>query len=101
MIGWTWYTGSANWLYRAGLEHILGFKKRGNRIYLSPCIPNDWDGFSIKYQFGQSTYIFEVKNKAFDTDYSLKITFDDVNIIQSFVELIDDGKKHIACVELI
>ncbi len=47
--GWTWYTGSAGWLYRAGLEAILGFHLRDQQLTLTPCIPPDWDGFTIRY----------------------------------------------------
>ncbi|MDO1528750.1 glycosyl transferase family 36 [Fulvimonas sp. R45] len=48
--GWTWYTGSAGWLYRAGLEAILGFRLQGDRLQLSPCLPAAWSGFDVRYQ---------------------------------------------------
>ena len=48
--GWTWYTGSAGWLYRAGLEWILGFRLRENRLTLMPCVPPEWPGFTIYYR---------------------------------------------------
>ena len=48
--GWTWYTGSAGWLYRAGLEWILGFRVRENRLTLAPCVPAEWPGFTIHYR---------------------------------------------------
>jgi cellobiose phosphorylase len=48
--GWTWYTGSAGWLYRAGLEAILGFQLRGNHLLLSPCIPKSWPHYAIAYR---------------------------------------------------
>lgn len=54
--GWTWYTGSAGWLYRAGLEWILGFRLRDGRLSLAPCVPADWDGFSITFRYRNSTY---------------------------------------------
>jgi cyclic beta-1,2-glucan synthetase len=60
--GWTWYTGSASWLYRVGLEGILGFKKRGESIELNPCIPRSWKEFSIDYRYGDSTYSISVRN---------------------------------------
>ena len=44
--GWTWYTGSAGWLYRAGLEWILGFRLRENQLTLAPCVPPEWPGFT-------------------------------------------------------
>jgi cyclic beta-1,2-glucan synthetase len=48
--GWTWYTGSASWLYRAGLEAILGFQLRGDHLLLSPCIPKSWPRYDIVYR---------------------------------------------------
>ena len=45
--GWTWYTGSASWLYRVGLEAILGFNKRGESLEMDPCIPETWKEFTI------------------------------------------------------
>jgi cyclic beta-1,2-glucan synthetase len=60
--GWTWYTGSASWLYRVGLEGILGFTKRGSRFTVDPCIPASWDGFEIEYRHERSVYRIVVKN---------------------------------------
>jgi cyclic beta-1,2-glucan synthetase len=60
--GWTWYTGSGAWLYRAGLEAILGFYLQGDRLRLDPCIPRDWPGFSIEYRHGGSRYAIEITN---------------------------------------
>jgi cyclic beta-1,2-glucan synthetase len=60
--GWTWYTGSSSWLYRFGIEGILGFKRRGDHIIVDPCIPSTWEGFSFTYEYQGSTYNIEVKN---------------------------------------
>src|SRR6476620_6678191 len=54
--GWTWYTGSASWMYRTALEAILGFQQRGERLFIKPCIPEKWKGFTIEYRFRSSTY---------------------------------------------
>jgi len=48
--GWTWYSGSGAWLYRAGVEAILGFHKRGNSLCIDPCIPRQWPGFELRYR---------------------------------------------------
>ncbi len=48
--GWTWYTGSAAWLYRAGLEAVLGFQLHGDQLRIDPCIPKHWPGFQLTYQ---------------------------------------------------
>ena len=60
--GWTWYTGSASWLYRVGLEGILGFRKRGDELEVDPCVPSAWKEFSIDYRYGESVYAILVKN---------------------------------------
>ena len=60
--GWTWYTGSAGWLYRCGIEAILGLRKSGDRLELDPSIPAEWKGFRIRYRFGSATFIIEVNN---------------------------------------
>ena len=54
--GWTWYTGSAGWMYRAGLEAILGVTREGSLLRIKPCVPDDWDGFEIATQFGSTRY---------------------------------------------
>jgi cyclic beta-1,2-glucan synthetase len=60
--GWTWYTGAAGWLYRAGLESILGFRKRGTALAIDPCIPRDWKHFAIVYRHGNTLYRIAVEN---------------------------------------
>jgi cyclic beta-1,2-glucan synthetase len=60
--GWTWYTGSASWLYRAGLEWILGFRVRGTMLSIDPCIPRYWPGYAIRFRFHSSTYEIKVEN---------------------------------------
>jgi cyclic beta-1,2-glucan synthetase len=60
--GWTWYTGSAGWLYRAGLESILGFRLQGDRLTLSPTIPAHWSGFDIVFQYRSTRYEIRVDN---------------------------------------
>ena len=60
--GWSWYTGSAAWMYRAWVEEILGLKVRGNRLLLDPVIPGWWDGFRLKYRHGKALYAIQVEN---------------------------------------
>jgi cyclic beta-1,2-glucan synthetase len=62
--GWTWYTGSSGWLYRAGLESILGFRVRGQLLCIDPCIPRSWPGYSIRFRYHSATYQISVKNPA-------------------------------------
>jgi cyclic beta-1,2-glucan synthetase len=60
--GWTWYTGSAGWMYRAGLEWILGFRVQGATLYLDPCIPRTWPGFEIGYAYRSARYDIAFEN---------------------------------------
>jgi cyclic beta-1,2-glucan synthetase len=60
--GWSWYTGSAAWMYRAGLESILGFQLRGDRLLIDPCIPRSWREFEINYRRGATRYHIKVEN---------------------------------------
>ncbi len=48
--GWTWYTGSGGWLYRAGLEAILGFKVQGDMLVIDPCLPPSWPGYEVVFR---------------------------------------------------
>ncbi|MCI0362153.1 MAG: hypothetical protein L0211_27035 [Planctomycetaceae bacterium] len=60
--GWTWYTGSAAWMYRVALESILGFELRGQHLRVRPCIPADWPAFEIDFRRGRATYKITYRN---------------------------------------
>ena len=60
--GWTWYTGSAGWMYRAGLEWILGFHLQGSRLKMTPCIPAQWPGFEMVFRYRRARYEIQVEN---------------------------------------
>jgi cyclic beta-1,2-glucan synthetase len=60
--GWTWYTGSAGWMYQAGVEWILGFRLRGATLLIDPCIPRAWPGFEIDFRYHSATYEIVVEN---------------------------------------
>jgi cyclic beta-1,2-glucan synthetase len=59
--GWTWYTGSAGWLYQVFLEDILGVRRVGDRLAFAPCVPAAWAGFEVRYRFGSSVYEIRVE----------------------------------------
>lgn len=61
--GWTWYTGSAGWMHRSGIEGILGIRREGNLLLLSPCIPDYWPGFEAKITLGECHYLIHVVNE--------------------------------------
>lgn len=59
--GWTWYTGSAGWMYRLLTESLLGLQRNGDRVRLKPCIPADWPEYRIQYRYGESMYLIHVR----------------------------------------
>ncbi len=80
--GWTWYTGSASWAYKTGIENILGLHKVGNRLSFEPHVPSDWPYFSVRYRYRSSTYIIKY-SKTNSTNAS------------TVIDLVDDGAEHI------
>ena len=93
--GWTWYTGAAGWMYRIGLEHILGLKKEGNYLVIDPCIPKKLGEFSVKYTVGGSVYRIAVKNQSHQNKGVKSIAADGTVFAgTNRIELVDDGKVH-------
>jgi cellobiose phosphorylase len=98
--GWTWYTGSASWLYRVALEAILGFHREGNALRLDPCIPRGWPGFEIHYRHRSTTYRVRVDNSA-DTGRGVRsVVVDGQQLPGGAVPLCDDRQHHEVRVEL-
>ncbi len=93
--GWTWYTGSASWMYRLGVEKILGLQLKGKQLTIKPCVPAGWNEFEIHYRFGKSLYHIHVDNlNRTDTDH-IKYTLDGNSVNEDHVTLADDGNEHI------
>ena len=92
--GWTWYTGSASWMYRAGLESILGFKLRGNRLQIDPCIPRGWREFEIIYRRAKTTYRIKVENPMALHRGIVTLEFDGRQLEGNEIALTDDGQTH-------
>ncbi len=92
--GWTWYTGSAAWMYRLGLEAILGFHKVGNSLQIEPVIPPNWDGFEIRYQFGESVYKIQVHNPEHVPYRIRQIDLDGLRLNENSIPLVDDRQEH-------
>ncbi|SDY04575.1 Cellobiose phosphorylase [Evansella caseinilytica] len=74
--GWTWYTGASGWMYQAGLEWILGVRRRGGQLHIDPCIPNDWPEYSVTYRYGNTKYHVTVKNHSGAPDDVKKLSVD-------------------------
>jgi cellobiose phosphorylase len=92
--GWTWYTGSASWLYRAGLEYLLGFQKQGDEILMDPCIPSTWEEYSIKYKYHDTIYRITVLNPEHLEKGVKFITMDGFPLKGNRIPLINDNIEH-------
>ncbi len=92
--GWTWYTGSAAWFYRVGLEAILGLRLRGNVLTLQPCVPDGWESFEVDYRVGASHYRIHVENQAENGEGTGQVILDDQVLADQAISLVDDGRDH-------
>ena len=92
--GWSWYTGSAGWLYRAGLESILGLQRRGNTFTIKPCVPALWSGFAIEWRFGRSVYLIQVETAGRRVGGVTTVTVDGAPVDPAAIPLVDDGAVH-------
>jgi cyclic beta-1,2-glucan synthetase len=94
--GWTWYTGSAGWMYRAGLESILGFRLQGAELLLDPCIPSAWPDFRILFRYHSTRYDVRVENPHSINSGIARAELDGVALPehQARIPLIDDGATH-------
>ena len=90
--GWTWYTGSAGWMYQLLVEWLLGVRRRGDRLVLRPLLPGDWEAFDVSYRFGATTFDIAVRAAAADADAEL--TVDGTRSTDGTVALVDDGARH-------
>ena len=97
--GWTWYTGSASWMYRVGLESILGFTKRGDRLTLAPSVPSSWPEFTIEYRFGTSRYEIAVREPGRLRSTRPQVILDGSMLENPEVLLVDDGATHSVIVQ--
>jgi cyclic beta-1,2-glucan synthetase len=100
--GWTWYTGSAGWMYRAGLEAILGFRVQGTTLLLTPCIPEKWPRYEIVFKYCSSRYEILVDNPLGVSRGVTHAELDGRTLPcgpQTQIPLVDDGNTH--CVRLV
>ncbi|HEU5177712.1 MAG TPA: glucoamylase family protein, partial [Burkholderiales bacterium] len=79
--GWTWYTGSAGWMYRLALESLLGLQLEGDKLRLAPCLPASWPGFKLRYRYR-------------DTVYAIAVVRDESGSAEHVIPLVDDRREH-------
>lgn len=89
--GWSWYTGSAGWMYVLITESFLGMKREGNILQFNPCVPKDWTSFTVRYRYHSTIYNIEIIAVA--TQNEAMMSLDGVNQEQSKIYLEDDGRE--------
>ena len=92
--GWTWYTGSSAWMYRLGVEAILGLHRVGDALRIDPCIPGDWPSYEITYRDGETIYHIQVENPDGAYHGVKTVTLDGEPLEGEDIPLLADGKPH-------
>jgi cyclic beta-1,2-glucan synthetase len=92
--GWSWYTGSAGWLFRAGIESLLGLRRRGMTFTVDPCIPSSWPEYSIVWRVHQTRYEIAVANPHHRCRGVATATLDGESVDVGAIPLADDGRVH-------
>ncbi len=99
--GWTWYTGSSSWFYKAGIEYILGLKINKGHLSIEPCIPKEWEEYDIRYEYKTSVYNIHVKNLSKAEPNIVKnFKVNGEEMLEKKVKLIDNGRIYEVEVEL-
>jgi cyclic beta-1,2-glucan synthetase len=92
--GWTWYTGSAGWMYQLGLEAILGIRREGKKLVVDPCVPREWASYEVDYRFGGSVYRIAVQNPEKVCLGVRSVRLDGREVAGEGIPLEDDGGEH-------
>ncbi len=92
--GWTWYTGSSGWMYRLGIEAILGINRMGNVLQVNPCIPKQWSGFEMTYRYGDAAYHIVVANPNGVNRGIKQVMVDGAILPNNKITLSGDGQQH-------
>ena len=98
--GWTWYTGSAGWMYQAAIEGLLGLRRAGADFSVAPCIPAMWPKFSIDWKVGRTRYRISVINPDHRCRGVRSVELDGAAIDPDAIPLLDDGQVHDVIVQL-
>jgi len=95
--GWTWYTGSAGWLYRLILESVLGVTLENAKLRIFPCVPENWAEFSLSYRHGETIYqiaVAQTLESLASSTATVKVSVDGVEQFENLIALVDDRKTH-------
>jgi cellobiose phosphorylase len=100
--GWTWYTGSAGWMYRLIVESLLGLQLEDGQLRLKPCLPAEWNGFALQYRHGETLYRIDVRRVAAGVEPTadVRLMMDGKPLTDSSIPLTDDRREHHVEIEL-
>jgi cyclic beta-1,2-glucan synthetase len=97
--GWSWYTGSAGWMYRLVVESLLGLRLKLDRLHVAPCLPAHWDGLTIHYRYRETVYhIAIVHTRDGGERDATRVTVDGVEQAGQAIALVDDHREHAVAV---
>ena len=95
--GWSWYTGSAGWMYRLIVESLLGLELEADRLRFTPCLPAAWGGCTIRYRYGSTVYAIAIRESAAGAGLAsgaVRVTVDGVVQPDGAIRLVDDRVDH-------
>jgi cyclic beta-1,2-glucan synthetase len=92
--GWSWYTGSAGWMYRAGVESILGLRRSGATFAVDPCVPSAWPEYQITWRYLETRYEISVSNPERRCRGVREVTLDGAKVDHLAIPLVNDGQVH-------
>lgn len=98
--GWTWYTGSAGWMYRLITESLLGIKREGESLRLEPCLPKDWSDFKMRYRY-RDTFYHIIISQTTDESSGTIVTLDNIEQHEGIIPLFDDRLEHRVVVKIV
>ena len=99
--GWTWYTGSAGWMYRLLVESLLGLHVEGDKLTINACVPDDWDSYGIDYRYGDTTYrIMITQTTGAGSPGACRFRVDGVDLPEAMLTLVDDRQEHVVEVRI-
>ena len=92
--GWTWYTGSSGWMYRLIVESLLGLKLEGDKLSITPCLPEAWNQFKLTYRYKQTTYHITVTQKQGVRTYA-EVFVAGIKQDMPRISMVEDGQEHV------
>ncbi|TWO82302.1 GH36-type glycosyl hydrolase domain-containing protein [Denitratisoma oestradiolicum] len=101
--GWSWYTGSAGWMYRLIMESLLGLRLAGEKLHLTPCLPTDWREFKIHYRYRETVYHITVSQTPADDagpKDGMILTVDGIVQPDQTIPLADDRQEHLVAIRI-